>query len=254
MVKTQSSLDSFFGTGKKVKKQKTLTSFFNKENSTNSNDDDSVALNEAKPTNDATSKAIRHRAILDDSDEDDNDGDGDEKADGPLKETKHVDEENSTLAGGRSDVEEEKKIAPDKNTTEATAEKEDVPDSPEPTKSVFTLCVQADKLAKLAKVDTNEKLETISSPVKYEDLVTVFEKVESISGRLEIQGLVTMLFRRILRDTPTDLYPAVYLASNSIAPAYECLELGIGDSILQKAIGEAYGTKACMYRLTSASF
>ena len=41
---------------------------------------------------------------------------------------------------------------------------------------------------------------------------------------------------------PKDLYPIVYLASNSVAPAYECVELGIGDSILIKAIGEAYGT------------
>lgn len=41
-------------------------------------------------------------------------------------------------------------------------------------------------------------------------------------------------------------------ASNSIAPAYECLELGIGDSILQKAVGEAYGTKTSKSELKYA--
>jgi len=34
----------------------------------------------------------------------------------------------------------------------------------------------------------------------------------------------------------------VYLASNTVAAAYECVELGIGDAILIKAIGEASGS------------
>jgi DNA ligase-1 len=38
------------------------------------------------------------------------------------------------------------------------------------------------------------------------------------------------------------MYQLIYLSSNSVAPAYECVELGVGDSILVKAIGEAYGT------------
>jgi hypothetical protein len=40
----------------------------------------------------------------------------------------------------------------------------------------------------------------------------------------------------------SDLYSLIYLASNTVAPSYECVELGVGDSILIKAIGEASGT------------
>jgi DNA ligase-1 len=45
---------------------------------------------------------------------------------------------------------------------------------------------------------------------------------------------------------PKDLYQLIYLTSNTVAPAYECVELGIGDSILIKAIGEAYGSNPGM--------
>ena len=44
--------------------------------------------------------------------------------------------------------------------------------------------------------------------------------------------------------TPSDLECIVFLASNKIAPAYETgMELGIGDSLLVKAVCEATGRK-----------
>ena len=240
MVQSQSNLDSFFGSVNKVKKQKTLTSFFNKENSSNSNDDEKRA-EVAKQATQTDSKARKRRAILDDSDDEQDD---EKKPVSPPKDAMVQDDVDTKPAAVGSVAKEETKTTSDQVITNST-DKEDTPESIPLPKALSKLHAQADKLVKLAKVDTNENLETISSPVKYEDLVTVFEKIESISGRLEIQGLMTVLLRRILRDAPEDLYHAVYLASNSIAPAYECLELGIGDSILQKAIGEAYGTKAC---------
>ena len=59
---------------------------------------------------------------------------------------------------------------------------------------------------------------------------------------------MTTLLRQVLLRHPTDLYPLIYLASNSVAPAYECVELGIGDSLLIKAIGEATGTNPSMVK------
>jgi len=204
-------------------------------------------------TSSASSKSNnKRRAILDDSDDDDDDQEDQKRTVDPANETIKDTEEISTPTKKASV---DTKMASPEVMTRKAPKEEDTPKSEStpkdieaPVKDVGKLVAQANKLIKLAKVDNTDQLETISSPVRYEDLVTVFEKIESISGRLEIQGIMTTLFRRILRDAPKDLYHAVYLASNSIAPAYECLELGIGDSILQKAIGEAYGTKGCRYR------
>ena len=49
------------------------------------------------------------------------------------------------------------------------------------------------------------------------------------------------MFRSIIYAKPADLEAVVYLASNSVSPAYDGLELGVGDSLLVKAICEATG-------------
>ena len=46
----------------------------------------------------------------------------------------------------------------------------------------------------------------------------------------------------------SDLYTLLYLASNSVAPQHSNVELGVGDSILIKAIGEASGTNPQMIK------
>lgn len=76
-----------------------------------------------------------------------------------------------------------------------------------------------------------------------------FIAIEETTKRLQIQSILTVLMRQTLLRNPADLYPLIYLASNSVAPAYECVELGIGDSLLIKAIGEATGTNAKMVKL-----
>lgn len=100
---------------------------------------------------------------------------------------------------------------------------------------------RAKKIAKAYKVEL--EVDPITSPVLYADLVKSLEDIEAISGRLDIQAILTKLLRRVLQYSPQDIYAVVYLASNSVAPAYECVELGIGDSLLIKAISEAYGSK-----------
>eukprot|EP00978_Attheya_sp_CCMP212_P036078 scaffold161091_cov49-Attheya_sp.AAC.2 len=84
-------------------------------------------------------------------------------------------------------------------------------------------------------------------PVSYAALCHVFESIEATTKRLEIQQHLTELFRVVLLRSPKDLYDLIYLASNSVAPAYDCIELGIGDSILIKAIVEASGSNTGTY-------
>jgi len=72
-------------------------------------------------------------------------------------------------------------------------------------------------------------------------LVDTFEAISKVSGRLEKEGLFSRFFRAVIITKPEDLESVVYLASNSVAPAFEGLELGIGDALLIKAICESTG-------------
>jgi DNA ligase N terminus len=79
--------------------------------------------------------------------------------------------------------------------------------------------------------------------IPYLALVNTFEAISKISGRLEKESFFCRLFRAIISTTPSELDAIVHLASNSVGPAYEGLELGIGDSLLVKAVCEATGRK-----------
>jgi DNA ligase-1 len=118
---------------------------------------------------------------------------------------------------------------------------------------------------------------TIGEPVPYAALCGVLKKVEGISSRLEMQAVSAFcavlssllcirspasvrdagvfccvcaagclqvlcnLFRSIIALSPDDLLCTVYLCCNRLAPAYVGRELGIGDSILIKAVSAATG-------------
>ncbi|CAM9593021.1 unnamed protein product, partial [Hapterophycus canaliculatus] len=62
--------------------------------------------------------------------------------------------------------------------------------------------------------------------------------------RLEIVEILRGFLCTVITLTPEDLVPCVYLACNELAPAYEGMELGIGDMVLQKAIQGATGRSA----------
>lgn len=79
--------------------------------------------------------------------------------------------------------------------------------------------------------------------IPYLALVDTFESISKVGGRLDKESLFCRLFRAIISTTPLELDVIVHLASNSVGPAYEGLELGIGDSLLVKAVCEATGRK-----------
>jgi DNA ligase-1 len=78
-------------------------------------------------------------------------------------------------------------------------------------------------------------------PVPYHALAKTFEAIEAISARLRIVELLRDFLRQVILLTPGDLVACIYLSINAIAPAYEGLELGIGESILMKAVADATG-------------
>lgn len=78
-------------------------------------------------------------------------------------------------------------------------------------------------------------------PVPYSAVATAFDKIAANSGRLVKESVLSKLYRAVTLTTPEDLVDIVYLTSNKVFPAYDGMELGIGDALLVKAVVEATG-------------
>lgn len=78
-------------------------------------------------------------------------------------------------------------------------------------------------------------------PVPYAALCTTFSLVEMTTKRLVISAHCSLFLRQVLRLTPQDLLPTVQLMINKLAADYAGIELGIGESLIMKAIGETTG-------------
>eukprot|EP01138_Halocafeteria_seosinensis_P013197 gb/GECG01013479.1/.p1 GENE.gb/GECG01013479.1/~~gb/GECG01013479.1/.p1 ORF type:complete len:952 (+),score=140.08 gb/GECG01013479.1/:1-2856(+) len=117
-----------------------------------------------------------------------------------------------------------------------------------------------DKTTSVAAIDTNDSPNTsshvlgeyhpvdsvshfwsVNQPVPYRALTDCFRHIEDTSSRLAIQETLCNLFRSIITLSPFDLLPSIYLCSSKLAPAYEGVELGLGDALLTKAIAQATG-------------
>ncbi|KAL2047030.1 hypothetical protein N7G274_001048 [Stereocaulon virgatum] len=78
-------------------------------------------------------------------------------------------------------------------------------------------------------------------PVPYAALCTTFSLIEMTTKRLIISAHCSLFLRQVLRLTPQDLLPTVQLMINKLAADYAGIELGIGESLIMKAIGESTG-------------
>ena len=78
-------------------------------------------------------------------------------------------------------------------------------------------------------------------PVPYAALCTTFSLVEMTTKRLQISAHCSLFLQQVLRLTPNDLLPTVQLMINKVAADYAGIELGIGESLIIKAISESTG-------------
>ncbi|KAI0076086.1 DNA ligase I [Panus rudis PR-1116 ss-1] len=82
-------------------------------------------------------------------------------------------------------------------------------------------------------------------PVPYAALAKAFSLIEATTKRLEKTSLLTSLFllviRRSAKGDSKSLLQTVYLCINRLSPDYVGIELGIGESLLVKAISESTG-------------
>lgn len=81
----------------------------------------------------------------------------------------------------------------------------------------------------------------LGDPVPYAALCATFSLVEMTTKRLVISAHCSLFLRQVLRLTPEDLLPTVQLMINKLAADYAGIELGIGESLIMKAIGETTG-------------
>jgi DNA ligase-1 len=78
-------------------------------------------------------------------------------------------------------------------------------------------------------------------PVPYAALCTTFSLIELTTKRLQISAHCALFLQQVLRLTPGDLLPTIQLMINKLAADYAGIELGIGESLIMKAISESTG-------------
>jgi DNA ligase-1 len=78
----------------------------------------------------------------------------------------------------------------------------------------------------------------------YSFLAHTFTTLSQTRSRIAIINSLTNTLRTILQRHPPSLLPALYLLSNSLSPAYVGIELGIGSSVISKAIQQVSGLSA----------
>ncbi|KAJ9352043.1 ATP-dependent DNA ligase I [Paecilomyces variotii] len=75
----------------------------------------------------------------------------------------------------------------------------------------------------------------------YALLTRAFVLVNSTQSRIKIVDTLVNLLRVLIEGDPSSLLPAVWLATNSFAPPYVPLELGLGGSAISKALKKVFG-------------
>lgn len=103
----------------------------------------------------------------------------------------------------------------------------------------------ASKLIELSeKQHQHQQLAAAGTKIPYSKVTSVLEKIEKESGRLKMTAIVSEFYLEILEQfpDPKTLVRIVYLFINRLGPDYEPdLELGLGETLLIKAISECYG-------------
>ena len=89
-----------------------------------------------------------------------------------------------------------------------------------------------------------------NSPVPYSFLVHTLAALSETSSRITIINTLTNALRTITVHHPSSLLPTIYLLSGTLSPPYCPLDLGLGPSVISKAIQHVSGlTPSALKRL-----
>ncbi|KAJ5989156.1 hypothetical protein N7481_004366 [Penicillium waksmanii] len=75
----------------------------------------------------------------------------------------------------------------------------------------------------------------------YALLTKAFVLANATTSRIKIVDTLVNFLRLLIEADPSSLLPAVWLATNSISPPFDDLELGLGGSSISKALKKIYG-------------
>ncbi len=77
--------------------------------------------------------------------------------------------------------------------------------------------------------------------LQYRELAACLDQVGSTTKRLEITKHMSDFVRSVLKKSPASLAQCLYLSINKLGPDHDNIELGVGDSLLIKAIAQSTG-------------
>lgn len=90
----------------------------------------------------------------------------------------------------------------------------------------------------------------VNASAPYSFLAHALSTLSGTRSRIVILNTLTNTLRSIIKYHPPSLCPALYLLSNALSPPYSPLELGLGPSIISRAIQDVSGlTPAALKRL-----
>ncbi|KAK3340205.1 ATP-dependent DNA ligase [Neurospora tetraspora] len=134
------------------------------------------------------------------------------------------------------------------SASEIEAEEEEEADEDEKTEAVAKKARKVIQTTLTTKVKDPYPDWKAGEPVPYAALCTTFSLIEQTRKRLLIMEYCSLFLRQVLRLTPDDLLPTVLLMINKLAPDYAGIELGIGESLIMKAIGETTGRSVAVIK------
>ncbi|KAJ5485957.1 hypothetical protein N7530_000257 [Penicillium desertorum] len=82
---------------------------------------------------------------------------------------------------------------------------------------------------------------TEGGDASYALLTRAFVLANATTSRIRIVDTLVNFLRVLIEGDPSSVLPAVWLATNSISPPYDELELGLGGSSISKALKKIYG-------------
>ncbi|PWN31059.1 ATP-dependent DNA ligase [Jaminaea rosea] len=135
----------------------------------------------------------------------------------------------------------------DTASSEGEEEEEDKAEDPKAHVKVAAMFMKAsERKAAAAGASSSNKSDAKwqkGKPIPYAALADVFSQIDKTTKRLEIQDILSTFLVTAIEhaSTPEEVTQAIYLCINRLCPDYLGLELGLGESLIIKAIAQSTG-------------